>query len=84
MEQVFDEGLAEREAVRKVWHSTRDGRSRPDHLAMNGKSVGWDESFILPDGTRMSGPHDPNAPASQLISCRCWEEHSTDFSRTVL
>lgn len=84
MQQVFDDGLTTPDAVEKVWDSTMDGRARPDHAAMNRKSVKWNEDFILPDGSRMSGPHDINGPASQVVNCRCFERRRVDFSKTVL
>jgi len=44
---------------------------RPHHMAANGKTVKASESFLLSNGAVMRYPHDPMAPASEVISCNC-------------
>jgi hypothetical protein len=56
---------------RKVWISSFTTTSREDHMAMDGKEVGVNEEFMLPDGTQLSYPGDPAGPADQIINCRC-------------
>lgn len=46
---------------------------RPNHAAMHGRSVPAKEDFILPNGVKMKSPHDPGAPASEIINCGCSE-----------
>jgi len=59
----------------KIWVSTFDDRSRPDHMAMDGVSVPWNENFTLPSGVSLEFPGDQkcNEP-SETINCRCGYE----------
>jgi uncharacterized protein with gpF-like domain len=58
--------------VIKTWVATSDGKTRPHHREMDGKSVlGMSTPFLLPGGVTMLYPHDPNAPASEVANCRC-------------
>ena len=67
--------------MKKEWITAVDERTRgmkpkdtTNHVAMNGEKVGVNEKFEVPstDGTDvMDGPGDPNAPADQIINCRC-------------
>ena len=56
--------------LEKVWLSSPSGDPRDAHLAINGDKVGMDEMFYV-NGEPMEYPHDPNAPASEVINCRC-------------
>jgi hypothetical protein len=65
----------------KVWISAIDKRTRrnpklnpekADHIRMNGQTVDFNQTFIDPsNGVQMLHPHDSNAPASEIINCRC-------------
>jgi hypothetical protein len=58
---------------KRFWISTNDNRTRPDHVAiphLNADGVGMNEPFRYPGGTIMR-PHDPNAPAKEVVNCRC-------------
>lgn len=59
-------------ALKKTWHSGpyRPGR-RESHQAMDGKSVPFDEPFVLPSGARLDFPHDPMGPPEETINCGC-------------
>jgi len=53
----------------RVWLSTRDGRTRPDHARMNGVAVNKkDGLFHTPWGKVISPGY---GPASETINCRC-------------
>lgn len=56
----------------KTWiHTGRAIEDRLDHIAVNGQTVrGLDTPFIVA-GIPMQHPHDPQAPASQVVNCRC-------------
>lgn len=56
--------------LRRQWIATLDSRTRPDHLAAHGQTVGVDEPFVV-GGERMDYPGDPSASAGNVISCRC-------------
>jgi hypothetical protein len=63
--------------IRKKWihNKALSEEPRPHHMALDGKTVGWDEFFIVdsPDSGRvqMRYPHDPGAPAGEVINCHC-------------
>lgn len=65
----------------KTWISAQDNRTRrnpkfkpqgADHVRLNGQTVDFVQTFIDPsNGVQMLHPHDPTAPASEIINCRC-------------
>lgn len=65
----------------KTWISAQDNRTRrnpklnpngADHVRLNGQTVDFVQTFIDPsNGVQMLHPHDPTAPASEVINCRC-------------
>lgn len=63
-------GIADSRIVR-VWHSTKDKRTRDAHRAMDGQRRGVNEKFIDGDGYALMFPGDPQAPAKTSIQCRC-------------
>lgn len=57
--------------VRKVWISAADERVRPEHVAANGQTVGYDEPFIV-GGEQLWFPGDrENGSPGNTIQCRC-------------
>jgi hypothetical protein len=44
---------------------------RPHHMAHNRKTAAWDEPFVLSNGAVLMYPHDPAAPAEEVINCNC-------------
>jgi hypothetical protein len=57
--------------LKKAWLPTARGKFRPTHLAMASKKPILFEAFFIVGSTPMKHPHDPNAPASEVINCRC-------------
>lgn len=57
--------------MKKQWVATSDGRTRANHSLMNGTIVEMDETFLMPDGTRMKHVGDPAGGAANVINCRC-------------
>lgn len=65
----------------KTWISAQDNRTRrnpklnpnaADHVRLNGQTVDFNLPFTDPsNGVQMLHPHDPTAPASEVINCRC-------------
>ncbi len=55
----------------KQWMATDDNRTRDTHREMNGQSRALDDYFDSPSGAQLLYPHDDNAPANEVISCRC-------------
>ncbi|MFF0092689.1 phage minor head protein [Streptomyces canus] len=54
----------------KQWLTRRDDRVRHDHADANGQIRLLDEQFTVGD-VQMDAPHDPTAPAGQVVNCRC-------------
>ena len=58
----------------RTWLATMDGRTRHDHMIMNGKEVrGLSQPFTFPDQTQAMYPGDGSLDArpEDLILCRC-------------
>jgi hypothetical protein len=55
----------------KTWIAVSDGRTRHDHAIENKQTVDFDKPFKMADGTLMMYAGDPDAPARQVINCRC-------------
>lgn len=65
----------------KVWISAHDARTRrnpkddpkkADHVLLDGQTVDFNQKFHDDtNGVSMLHPHDPAAPASEVIQCRC-------------
>jgi uncharacterized protein with gpF-like domain len=82
--QAIEQGAIGADRVTRRWDATMDKRTRPDHVAMHGKTVaGVSEAWTLPDGSRMMFPGDTSlgAPGSQTIACRCVEFFDVDWLR---
>lgn len=81
LEQLIETGAVPREAVKVKWDATGDGRTRPDHMAMEGQEVTLGEAFTFPDGSQAKHPGDSSlgAPAKQIIGCRCYAEPKVDW-----
>lgn len=54
----------------KQWKSRGDSRVRPAHQDLDGVTIPALETFRSPAGD-IRFPHDPAAPLSQVINCRC-------------
>lgn len=52
----------------KQWLTRRDDRVRHDHADANGQLQLLDDPFTV-GGIEMSAPHDPTAPAEQVVNC---------------
>jgi hypothetical protein len=52
----------------KTWLATPDGRTRPEHAAANGQTVGINDSFTV-GGELITGPGDGSA--ANVCNCRC-------------
>ncbi|PSM18223.1 head morphogenesis protein [Nitratireductor sp. StC3] len=81
--QQIAAGKIDAAAVTKVWKHTPQEHPRHHHRAMNGKSVGIDDQFELPNGVRMSYPHSDDAPADETVFCKCYHTMKIDFFAAV-
>ncbi|MGX1096519.1 head morphogenesis protein [Amorphus sp. MBR-141] len=81
MRQQIDAGKVDVQDITKEWrHSGLTENARVQHVHMHGKSVGFEEDFIMPDGTRMKYPHDPDAPIDHTAGCHCTFRISVDYT----
>lgn len=78
LNQVIDEGLAPKNAAKRIWRHSFAGNEREGHLRMNGQERGVDEPFQNPI-TGVPLQHPGAGPGSETINCRCWVEHRIDF-----
>lgn len=78
--QAIADGKVDVQAVTKVWHATRDLRTRDTHAILHGTSVGFNEPFVTARGAQMMHPMDTSlgAGAEEIINCRCWCEYRVD------
>lgn len=83
-QQQIDDGKLDAQDVTKKWRRTVSREPRMDHMMMAGKTVGFNELFTLPDGTRCTGPHDPSLPAKHTIGCKCALDLTIDFTGQAL
>lgn len=83
-QQATDSGKVPASSVKKRWRRFPSEHPRLQHIAMSGKVVGMNEKFILPDGTQMLHPHDPNAPVKHTAGCRCQADYKINFIDSVL
>lgn len=79
MQQAVEKELVAKQDVRRVWRTASDDRVRDTHAAMEGQEVGLDEPFLSPSGAQIMYPGDPDAPADEVINCRCVVETRIDF-----
>ena len=70
IEQALEtEGVQEAEAV-KVWDSSGDARTRPEHAMADGQAVPMSQPFMV-GGEPLMYPGDPAGSAANTIQCRC-------------
>jgi len=79
MRQMIERGEINEAIVQKVWFSSNDGKVRHTHTVLNKTKVPFRADFVSPSGARLLHPGDPNAPAAEIINCRCWLAFDADF-----
>lgn len=70
-QQAFEDGSLDPESVSQIWNTSGDARVRDSHTTMQGQQIPVGESFVSGMGNRLEYPGDPNAPAHEVIQCRC-------------
>lgn len=61
-EDAAAKGFVDRARLRKTWIGVMDARERPEHVAMQGQTVGFDELFM---------PVMEMTPGESTYNCRC-------------
>jgi len=69
--QAVDAGLLVPEDIVQVWRTRRDLRVRDTHRPMHGQERLFGVPFTSGGGASLRYPHDPLAPFSETVSCRC-------------
>jgi hypothetical protein len=70
-EQAFDNGTLQRGSVIRTWDTSKDGRVRASHRAMDRQQRPVGEPFITGNGNQMRFPTDPAAPPEESVQDRC-------------
>ncbi len=82
IDQAVSRGDVRAEELLVEWHAGPASlNARVDHQEMDGVTVKFGEDFTLPDGTQMSGPHDPRGGAKHNANCRCTKSTRIDLDR---
>lgn len=69
--QMVEQTRIDPRRIIRIWHATRDKRTRDHHASMQGQQVGLYEKFEDGLGNLLIWPGDPGAPANTTINCRC-------------
>jgi hypothetical protein len=79
-------GIDPANVVKKWFHAgiAVNNGERLDHMQLNRTEVRGLYTPFMPSGVPMQHPHDPNAPAEQVISCRCGWTISIDYARLAV
>lgn len=67
--QAIEQGIISN--VLRTWITARDERVRDSHWSIDGEVRGFSETWRTSAGNELRYPGDPNAPASEVINCRC-------------
>lgn len=79
-DQLVENGRLSPDAIVRIWDASEDGDTRPSHSAMDGdKRSGTTSHFTTGNGHPIRYPGDPNAPAEEIINCRCIIRLDVDF-----
>lgn len=69
--QAVESGDIDPDEVIQEWLTAGDERVRSSHADMHGQKQPLGQPFISGDGNELDYPGDPNAPAKEVINCRC-------------
>jgi len=84
-EQAIRNGYARPEEIEREWQATSgEPPTRESHIALDGQRVKFDEPYVSPvTGAKLMYPGDPNAPADEVINCRCWEVFRINYLKRI-
>lgn len=72
--QAVEQGRVQANAVRKVWKSSKDKRTRDTHRALDSESAGLEQRF----SNGLLYPGDPSGAPEEVINCRCLLKYRID------
>ncbi|MCE7028472.1 phage minor head protein [Jiella avicenniae] len=73
--QQIASGKVDQRFVTKTWHHSPEEDPRLNHLALDGKTVGYNEMFDMGNGTMMRYAHDPEGGPKENLFCKCRTEY---------
>ena len=82
MEQAVEQNIIRDDRITRVWDATGDSRTRPDHMAMDGRKIeGLTDPWVMPNDDLMMFPGDTSLGAlgENTISCRCYERFDVNY-----
>ena len=79
VDQAIESGAVDPNNIEQIWRVTHDKRTRKSHKVMDGQTVKYGEKFVSGLGNELAYPGDPDAPAEDVIGCRCWREFKINF-----
>lgn len=77
--QLMESGKVE--SIDKLWQHNSAKDARPDHQALDGVRVGFDEAFEMADGARLQYAHDPAGGIEHSAGCRCTTTYIPQYRR---
>jgi uncharacterized protein with gpF-like domain len=69
--QAIENGDIDSDEIIQEWITAGDERVRSSHAEMQGQKRPFGEPFISGNGNELDFPGDPDAPANEVINCRC-------------
>ena len=85
--QAIEEGILNRNQIKKEWDDVGDRRTRTTHGILGskygkGNGITFEEPFLSPSGARLLYPGDQSlgAPAEEVIHCRCKLRYRVDWA----
>lgn len=69
--QAIANGDLRPESLSREWNTAKDERVRESHAAMHGQVQPFGVPFVSGAGNLLNYPGDPEAPAEEVIQCRC-------------
>lgn len=70
-QQAVDAGHLDADRLQCVWHAGSKPRTRDSHASMRGQRRRHGVAFTSGAGYQLRYPCDPEAPASEVVHCRC-------------
>lgn len=71
--QLVERGQLRSDQISRVWVARLDRRTRDTHVGLHMQVRSWGTPFYSSAGYPLQHPHDPSAPASEVVNCRCSE-----------
>lgn len=81
--QLIESGAVKAEDVTKRWQHNLNIPARPDHQAMSGTVVTFNQPFKMPDNTLMQHDHDPAGGPKNNLHCHCYTFYRLRKGRDV-